>query len=139
MVTNTVDQFVGCNLWFKCFSEGTSEKGCVEIEDWVFSVHFVLGFEENSIYTLHLCFTKWCKVYAKGKAYSWFQKWHEELEQLQTSSGKSEKFLLLHSRLTLSGFSVTFHSTEFSSETFYSPWVDSPPLVKQRSAKGRLK
>ena len=33
-------------------NEGTSEKGCVEIEDW----DFVLGFQENSIYTLHLSF-----------------------------------------------------------------------------------
>ena len=31
--------------------EGTSEKGCVEIEDRDFSVHFVLGFQENPIYT----------------------------------------------------------------------------------------
>ena len=30
-------------------NEGTSEKGCVEIEDWGFSVHFGLGFQENSI------------------------------------------------------------------------------------------
>ena len=26
-------------------------------EDWGFSVLFVLGFQENSIYTLHLCFS----------------------------------------------------------------------------------
>ena len=49
--------------------EGTSEKGCVELENWGFSVHFVLGFQENSIYNLHLWFsldiTKWCKVYTK--------------------------------------------------------------------------
>ena len=37
--------------------EGTSEKGCVEIEEWRFSVHFGLGLQENSIYTLHLCFS----------------------------------------------------------------------------------
>ena len=37
-------------------NEGTLEKGCVEIEDWVFSVHFGLGFQKNSIYTLQLCF-----------------------------------------------------------------------------------
>ena len=36
--------------------EGTSEKGCVETDDWGFSVHFVFGCQENSIYTLHLCF-----------------------------------------------------------------------------------
>ena len=38
-------------------NEETSEKEYVEIEDWGFSVHFVLGFQENSIYTLHLCFS----------------------------------------------------------------------------------
>ena len=38
-------------------NEGTSEKGCIEIEDWGFSVHFGLGFQENPIYTLHLCFS----------------------------------------------------------------------------------
>ena len=37
--------------------EGTSEKGWVEIEDWGFSVHFVLGLQGTSIYTLHLYFT----------------------------------------------------------------------------------
>ena len=74
-------------------NERTSEKEYVEIEDWGFSVHFVLGFQENSIYTLHLCFsydiTKWCKVYTKADF--WFQKSHERFEQLQTSSGKSKK------------------------------------------------
>ena len=53
----------------------------------------MLGFQESSIYNLHLCFsldiTKWCKVYTKAD--SWFQKSHEEFEQLQTSSGKSKK------------------------------------------------
>ena len=39
-------------------NEGISEKkGCIEIEDWGFSVHSGLGFQENSIYTLHLCFS----------------------------------------------------------------------------------
>ena len=38
-------------------NEGALEKGCVQIEDWGFSVHFGLGFQENSIYTLHLCFS----------------------------------------------------------------------------------
>ena len=38
-------------------NEGTSEKGCVEIEDSGFSVHFGLGFQENSIYTLQFCFS----------------------------------------------------------------------------------
>ena len=36
---------------------GISEKGCVEIGDWGFSVHFGLGFQENSIYALQLCFS----------------------------------------------------------------------------------
>ena len=38
-------------------NEGISEKGCIEIEGWDFSLHFELGFQENSIYTLHLCFS----------------------------------------------------------------------------------
>ena len=38
-------------------NEEISEKGCVEIEDWGFSVQFGFGFQENSIYTLHLCFS----------------------------------------------------------------------------------
>ena len=38
-------------------NEGISEKGCVEIEDWGFYVHFVLGFQENPIYALHVCFS----------------------------------------------------------------------------------
>ena len=38
-------------------NEGTSEKRCIEIEDWgCFSVHFGLGFEENLIYTWSLMF-----------------------------------------------------------------------------------
>ena len=47
MVNNTVYQFVGCEPggWDIFEKEGTSEKGCVEIEDWGFSsLHFVLGF-----------------------------------------------------------------------------------------------
>ena len=39
-------------------NEGTSEKGCIEIEDWGFSVHFGLGFEENSVYTWHFLSAK---------------------------------------------------------------------------------
>ena len=38
-------------------NEGTSEKGCVEIEDWDLSVHFEFGFQENPIYTSHLGFS----------------------------------------------------------------------------------
>ena len=78
---------------FRYFWEWTSEKECVEIEDWAFSVHFVLRFEENSIHTLYFCvrwgITKRCKVYTKAD--SCFQKSHEEFEKLQTSSGKSKK------------------------------------------------
>ena len=47
MVNNTVYQFAGCKPggWDIFEKEGTSEKGCVEIEDWGFSsLHFVLGF-----------------------------------------------------------------------------------------------
>ena len=36
-------------------NDGTSEKECVQIEDWGFSALFGLGFQENSIYTVHLC------------------------------------------------------------------------------------
>ena len=32
--------------------EGTTENGCVEIDDWVTPVHFVLGFQENSAFLL---------------------------------------------------------------------------------------
>ena len=38
------------------FYPGAGEKGCIEKEDWGFS-HFVLGFQGNSTYTLHLCFS----------------------------------------------------------------------------------
>ena len=38
-------------------NEVTPEKECVEIEEWGFSIHFELEFQENSIYTLHLCFS----------------------------------------------------------------------------------
>ena len=38
-------------------NEERLEKEGVEIEDWDFSVHFVLDFQENSVYTLHLCFS----------------------------------------------------------------------------------
>ena len=50
-------QFVGSNLGLRFFEkEGKSKKGCIEIEDWGFSVRFVLEFQDNSIYTLNLCF-----------------------------------------------------------------------------------
>ena len=55
-----------------------------------------MEFQENSICTLHLCFSwdiaKWCQVY--GKADSWFEKSHEEFEQLQASTGKCKKLKL---------------------------------------------
>ena len=37
-------------------NEGTSGKGYAGIEDWGFSLHFGLGFQENFICTLHLYF-----------------------------------------------------------------------------------
>ena len=40
--------------WDFCKEERTSEKECIEIEDRVSSVHFVLSFQENTIYSLHL-------------------------------------------------------------------------------------
>ena len=48
-------------LWY-FWKKGTSEKGLVKIEDWVFSVHFVLGFQENSIYSLHLFSLRYYKM-----------------------------------------------------------------------------
>ena len=48
-------------LWY-FWKKGTSEKGLVKIEDWVFSVHFVLGFQENSIYSLHLFSLRYYKI-----------------------------------------------------------------------------
>ena len=90
--------FFGSNLAVEIFLkiDGTTQKGwCVEIEDWGFSVHFVLWFQENSIYTYVLykvlyktkvLYTKWCKVFTGTD--SWFQKLHEEFGQLQTGSGK---------------------------------------------------
>ena len=38
-------------------NEGTSKQRCVKIEEWGFPVHFGLGFQENSIYTLNLRFS----------------------------------------------------------------------------------
>ena len=51
VVNKTVYQFVVSNLEVEIFlkKEVTLEKGCAQIEDWVFSVHCVLGFQENSI------------------------------------------------------------------------------------------
>ena len=51
MVNNTVYHLVGSNLEFEifCGKEETSEKGCIEIEDWGACVHFVLGFQEKNL------------------------------------------------------------------------------------------
>ena len=59
MVSKTVCHFVGSNLrgWDIFEKEGLAEKVCVEIEDWGTIAHFLLGFQENSIYTLHLRFS----------------------------------------------------------------------------------
>ena len=48
-------------------NEETSKKGCVEIDDWGFSVHFGLGFQENSMYTLHYVLAKILQNGAKFK------------------------------------------------------------------------
>ena len=48
-------------------NEETSKKGCVEIDDWGFSVHFGLGFKENSMYTLHYVLAKILQNGAKFK------------------------------------------------------------------------
>ena len=47
MFTNLLVLTKGWDIFEK---EGRSEKGCVEIEDWGFSLQFVLEFQENSIY-----------------------------------------------------------------------------------------
>ena len=49
-------------------NEGISEKGCIEIENWDFSVHFGFKKFQFTVYTLHFQF-----------------------DQLQTSSGKSKE------------------------------------------------
>ena len=53
-----------------------------------FSVHFVLGFQDNSICTLNLYFGLDLQNGAKfiQKTNPWFKKSNEELGQLQTSS-----------------------------------------------------
>ena len=42
-------------------NEGILEEGCVE--DWGFSVHFGLGFQENSINCLHFTLMFWLRYY----------------------------------------------------------------------------
>ena len=48
-------------MWDILGKEGTPWKGFVEMEDWGFSLHFVFGFQYNSIYTLHFMF--WLRYY----------------------------------------------------------------------------
>ena len=62
---------------------------CVEIEDWGFSVHFVLRFQENSHFTITL--TLYIYVLTKILQDSLFQKSHDEFGQLQTGTWKSKK------------------------------------------------
>ena len=38
-------------------NEGISEKGCIEIENWGFSVHFDFKKTQFTVYTLHLGFS----------------------------------------------------------------------------------
>ena len=53
MVNNTVGHFVGLTWGSDIFEKmGTSERGCVEIEDWDTSAYFALGFQENSMQSL---------------------------------------------------------------------------------------
>ena len=53
MVNHSVYHLVSSKLGLRYFEkEGTSEKGCVEIEDWDTSVRFVLGFQECSMQSL---------------------------------------------------------------------------------------
>ena len=82
--------------WNFVWGTGAWVKGCVEIENWGTSKHFVLGFQENSIYTLHLRFsydsTKWCKCNVCTKTNSWLQKSHEEFGQLQKSCWSSKSW-----------------------------------------------
>ena len=71
---------------------GTSEKRCVEIEDWRLSVHFLGGFKKVSFTLYFYVLAKIFQNHAKftKKTDSWYQKSHEEFGQLQTSSGKSK-------------------------------------------------
>ena len=43
-------------------NEGISGKRCIEIKDLGFSVHFGLGFQEDSIYNLHLFQRRYYKM-----------------------------------------------------------------------------
>ena len=67
--------------WYIFEKEGTSQKRIVEIEDWGFCIHYLLEISRK--------FNLWWKVYTKTD--SWFQKFHEEFEQLERGSGKFKK------------------------------------------------
>ena len=80
-----------------------------------------IGFHENFIYTLHLCFSsdiiKWCKVFTK--TYSWLQKLHDDLSHFrQAESPKSwnlgGKFLSKNYILS----AKTLYTEDFSNITF---------------------
>ena len=82
-------------VWDIFEKEGKWKKGCVNIEDWCFSVHFAMWFQENFIYILHLCLAKILQNGAKfiQKLTPGFKHHMRQLDigQLQTSSGKSKK------------------------------------------------
>ena len=67
MVNNTVYHFVGSNGGWDIFEKkGTSEKGCVEIEDWGISVHFALLFKKIP-FTLYVLFFFSSNIYTTFK------------------------------------------------------------------------
>ena len=51
-------------------NDETSEKRCVEIEDWGFSVHFALGFQKNS-FTLYIFYVLVAKILQNGAKFSY--------------------------------------------------------------------
>ena len=68
MVNNTVYQFVGSNLRVEIFLKNREHQkngAFFEIEERDFSVYFALGFQENSIYTLHLFLAKILQNYKR--------------------------------------------------------------------------
>ena len=73
------------------WKRGNIRKWCVKIEDWGFSVHFVVGFHPFTLYTYVLA-----KILQNGakfiqKLTPGFKRSHEEFGQRQTSIGKSKK------------------------------------------------
>ena len=91
-----------------------------------------IGFHENFIYTLHLCFSsdiiKWCKVFTKTD--SWFQKLHDEFQSLQTNL-KSKKLKLggqlLSKNCILSA--KTLYTEDLSNITFNYLPENSPTFL----------